>query len=216
MFNYSNPAIILIWVLGCYFVPLGIGIILGKSKVISPYKLSEIGKYLADPLTRKVHNWSRKYKMACVKDNKWALLFLLIVLNNLVLAALVTKILYGFIFIIPLLLTAWEGFGHGVIFSKPKARAGVILTFFEFGGYLFAAVIGVNIGINVLEAIIMGEPFILGIPWMYAWLSTGFLAIGAIIESLSIKAISKKIDLSNMDKIDFEKRRQEMAKHIEE
>ena len=71
--------------------------------------------------------------MSCIKNKKWVLLFILILLNNLFLAVFIIKIFYGIIFFIPLLLTAWEGFGQGVIFSKPKARGGIILTFFEFG-----------------------------------------------------------------------------------
>lgn len=216
MFNYNNPTIIFTWVLGFYFIPLIVGLFLGKKKVVSTSNISEIGKYLADPITKKIHNWSRKYKMSCLKNKSWFLLFLLIFLNNLLLAAFITKILYGVIFIIPLLLTAWEGFGHGVVFSKPKARGGIILTFFEFGGYLFATVIGVKLGIIILETIIYGNQLIINVPWIYVLLTIGFLVIGAIIESFSMKTISKKVDLSTLDKVDFEKRKEEMAKYIEE
>jgi len=133
MLNYYYPNLIFILVLIFYFLPLIIGFYLGNKKLVITSNISEIGKNFTDPLTKKIHNLSRKYKMSCIKNKKWVLLFILILLNNLFLAAFITKIFYGIIFFIPLLLTAWEGFGQGVIFSKPKARGGIILTFFEFG-----------------------------------------------------------------------------------
>lgn len=216
MLNYFNPNMIFILVLIFYFVPLVIGFFLGKNKVVNTSDISEIGKNLADPVTKKIHNWSRKYKMLCIKNENWGLLFILIFLNNLVLAALITKIFYGIIFLIPLLLTAWEGFGHGVVFSKPKARGGIILTFFEFGGYLFATVIGVKFGLKLFDIIFFNKQLIIEIPWLYVWLTIGFLLVGALIESLSIKAVSKKVDLTDIDETGFEKRRKEIAEYLEE
>ena len=216
MLNYYNPNMIFILVLIFYFVPLIIGFFLGKKKVVNTSDISEIGKNLADPVTKKIHNWSRKYKMLSIKNENWGLLFILILLNNLVLAAFITKIFYGIIFLIPLLLTAWEGFGHGVVFSKPKARGGIILTFFEFGGYLFATVIGVKFGLKLFYTIFFNKQLIINISWLYVWLTIGFLVVGAFIESLSIKAVSKKVDLSDIDKTDFKKRRKEIAEYVDE
>ncbi len=216
MLNYYNPNMIFILVLIFYFVPLIIGFFLGKKKVVNTSDISEIGKNLADPVTKKIHNWSRKYKILCIKNENWGLLFILILLNNLVLAAFITKIFYGIIFLIPLLLTTWEGFGHGVVFSRPKARGGIILTFFEFGGYLFATVIGVKFGLKLFDTIFFNKQLIIEIPWLYVWLTIGFLVVGALIESLSIKAVSKKVDLSDIDETDFKKRRKEIAEYLEE
>lgn len=216
MLDYTNSTIIFYWVLSVYFLPMIVGFIIGTMKSISLTKMSEISTKFGDPLTIKIHKWSRKFKITSIKNGQWILLFFLIFLNNLILAAFVTRILYGVIFIIPLFLTAWEGFGHGVIFSKPKARGGIILTFFEFGGYLFATVVGVKIGVNVLISIINGTELIINIPWFYIFLMTVFLFIGAVIETISMKFVSKKIDLTNIDKIDLDKRRTEMAKHFDE
>lgn len=215
MFDYNNSTIIFLWVLTFYFLPMVVGFILGKMNVISLVKMSELGKKFGDPLTIIIHNWSRKYKMSCIKNGKWLFLFMLIFLNNLILAAFVTRILYGIIFIIPLFLTAWTGFGHGIITSKPKGRAGIILMFFEFGGYLFATVIGVKIGISILVSLLKGK-LMINVPWDYILPMVLFLFMGAVIESLSMKAVSKNMDLSNIDKIDFEKRKKEIAKQLDE
>lgn len=215
LFDINNPNLIFIVVLCCYFIPLIIGLILGKKEIIKVVDISKIGKHLSDPLTKKIHNWSRKYKLRSIKNNKWFLLFLLIFLNNLILTAFITKILYGIIFFVPLLLTVWEGLGHGVVFSKPKARGGIILTFFEFGGYLFATVIGVKFGINVFNSIFYGTQLIVDVPKNFIFLSIIFLTTGAIIESLSIRFMRKKVDLNNIDKMDFDKRRTEIAEFVD-
>jgi len=87
------------------------GFTLGNIKKIKIKKLSKIGSKLGDPLTIKIHRWSRKYKLSFIKNRKWLLLFISIFLNNLILAAFVSKILYGVIFFIPLFPIAWKVFG---------------------------------------------------------------------------------------------------------
>ncbi|MFW6027155.1 MAG: hypothetical protein ACOCRX_12540 [Candidatus Woesearchaeota archaeon] len=193
-----------------------LGFVLGKINKVSLTKLSQIGKNLADPITIKIHKWSRKYKMRAIKNQRWLILFLLIFLNNLLLAAFIIKIVYGIIFFIPLLLTAWEGFSHGVLFSKPKGRAGIILTFFEFGGYLFATTIGVNMGIQLLLSMLKNNQIKISFSWRYFIPLLLFLFTGALIESFSMKVVSKNADLSDVDKIDFEKRRKKMAEYVDE
>lgn len=193
-----------------------LGFVLGKINKVSLTKLSQIGKNLADPITIKIHKWSRKYKMRAIKNQRWLILFLLIFLNNLLLAAFIIKIVYGIIFFIPLLLTAWEGFSHGVLFSKPKGRAGIILTFFEFGGYLFATTIGVNMGIQLLLSMLKNNQIKISFSWRYFIPLLLFLFTGALIESFSMKVVSKNADLSDVEKIDFEKRRKKMAEYVDE
>jgi hypothetical protein len=112
-------------------------------------------------------------------------------------------------------LTAWTGFGHGVLFSSPKGRASIV-WFFEFGGYLLATVIGVSIGISILVSIIKGSQVMLNIPWNYAVLMVLFLFTGAALETLFLKKASKNLDLSRIEQFDFEKQRKEIAKQIDE
>src|SRR5690606_35475039 len=111
-------------------------------------------------------------------------------------------------------LTAWTGFGHGVLFSSPKGRASIV-WFFEFGGYLLVTVIGVSIGISIVS-IIKGSQVMLNIPWNYAVLMVLFLFTGAALETLFLKKASKNLDLSRIEQFDFEKQRQEIAKLIDE
>jgi hypothetical protein len=188
---------------------------LSKKKRISLAKMSEIGANFGDPISKAIHNWLRRYKIESVKNGRWLFLFLLIFLNNLLLAAFVSRIIYGLIFIIPLLLTAWSGFGHGVLFSKPKGRVSIVLTFFEFGGYLFATVIGVSIGKSILGSIIKGNQIIINIPWKYTIPMILFLFAGAAVETLLLKEASKTVDLSKLDENDFEKYRKIIAKQID-
>ncbi|MEC9489283.1 MAG: hypothetical protein UMV23_07370 [Halanaerobium sp.] len=211
-----NPGMIFILLLLSYFLPFLLGLLFGRTRIVSLSKISEIGSKLADPLTIKLHKWSRKYKMACWRNEQWIYLFLLILLNNLLLTAFVTRILYGVIFFQPILLAAWTGFGHGVLFSKPEGRAGFILIFFEFGGYLFASVIGVKLGLGILHSIASSNPFIFHFPANYALPALVFLTMGAAIETLSLKMASRNIDLSEVDKIDLDQRRKEIAKSFDE
>ncbi|NLM96204.1 MAG: stage II sporulation protein M [Halanaerobiaceae bacterium] len=215
MFDYNNPAAMFFLVLGFYLVPMVIGYILGLFRVVNVVKIHELGKKLGDPLTTKIHNWSRKYIKSSLKDGNWLLLFFTIFLNNLILVALISRIVYGVIFIIPLLLTAWTGFGQGVVFSREKGRSGILLLFFEFGGYLLATVVGVQIGLSIFVSIINKSRLILQIPWDYVLAMVVFLYMGAIIETLILRESAKHMDLSDIENIDFEKRRREIVEELD-
>lgn len=102
-----------------------------------------------------------------------------------------------------------------MLFSKPKGRVSIVLTFFEFGGYLFATVIGVSIGKSILGSIIKGNQIIINIPWKYTIPMILFLFAGAAVETLLLKEASKTVDLSKLDENDFEKYRKIIAKQID-
>jgi len=191
------------------------GFTLGNIKKIKIKKLSKIGSKLGDPLTIKIHRWSRKYKLSFIKNRKWLLLFISIFLNNLILAAFVSKILYGVIFFIPLFAIAWTGFGQGVILTKSESRAGIVLMIFEFGGYLFATVIGVRFGVNILFSLITKSKLIIDIPRNYLILMLLFIALGAFVETLSMKMAGENIDFSNIDKIDLDQKRKDIADQLD-
>ena len=122
----NNPTTIFRWVLAFYFLPMIIGFLMGRKRFISVARMSEIGKWFMDPITIKAHNWLRKYKMTSVKNGKWLSLFLLIFLNNLLLAAFVSRIIYGIIFIIPLFFNGLDWFWSWGSFSSPKGRASIV------------------------------------------------------------------------------------------
>lgn len=134
MFDYNNPAAMFFLVLGFYLVPMVIGYILGLFRVVNVVKIHELGKKLGDPLTTKIHNWSRKYIKSSLKDGNWLLLFFTIFLNNLILVALISRIVYGVIFIIPLLLTAWARFRTGGSFFQGKGKIRDIIIVFRIRG----------------------------------------------------------------------------------
>lgn len=215
MFDFENPDIIFGWALCSYFIPLLIGFIVGKVKKIKMESIYKIGQKLSDPLTLKIHNWSRKYKLNSIKNNNWILLFILIFLNNLILVAFVSRILYGVIFFIPLLLNIWTGFAQGILFSKKNINIPVPLIF-EFAGYIFASVIGISFGKEVIFELLKKGSINYTIPWKYALYSTLFIFMGALSETLMIIMSSKQADFSNIDKIDFEKRKEELIKKIDE
>lgn len=215
MFDYHNSTVIFLWILGFYFIPMIAGYFTGKKKLIELSKFSNIGQKLGDPLTIKIHKWSRKYKIQCAQTGKWFFLFLLIFLNNLILTAFITRILYGIIFILPLFLTAWTGFGHGMVFSKKRGKIAIPITLIEFGGYLFASVIGVGLGLSIFDLVINSEPFVYTISWIYVILTIVFLLVGASIETISFKAASQNMDLSDLNSKDMDKRRKEITEHLD-
>ncbi|NLY91096.1 MAG: hypothetical protein GX081_05765 [Firmicutes bacterium] len=216
MLDYNNTTTVFLWVLAFYFLPMLISILVERKKLISSTRMVEIGKKFVDPITRKIHNWLNKYKLASIQKGNWWFLCLLIFLNNLCLGAFVSRIIYGIIFIIPLFLTVWDGFGHGKVFSNPRVRTGLVLWFFEFGGYLFATAIGVKLGINIFVSIIKGNKVIIDVPWNYVVLMVLFLFTGAALETVLVKVASKNMDLRRIDQFDFEKQRKELAKQLDE
>ena len=86
------------------------------------------------------------------------ILFILIFLNNLILVVIVSRVLYGVIFFIPLLLNIWTGFAQGTFFSKKNSAVAVPLVF-EFAGYIFASVVGISLGKEVALGLLKKESF---------------------------------------------------------
>jgi len=131
--------------------------------------------------------------MPSIVNGKWVKVFLLIFLNNLLLGAFVPRTIYGMIFILPYLLTVWEGLGQGVLFSKTYHRKSPLnpAIFFEFGGYLFAILAGMNLGLSLLLPSQAGRTE----AFMMAWkdvvciypIVVIFLVLGATSETLLLK-----------------------------
>jgi len=133
--------------------------------------------------------------MPSIVNGKWVKVFLLIFLNNLLLGAFVPRTIYGMIFILPYLLTVWEGLGQGVLFSKTYHRKSPLnpAIFFEFGGYLFAILAGMNLGLSLLLPSQAGRTE----AFMMAWkdvvciypIVVIFLVLGATSETLLLKKL---------------------------
>jgi hypothetical protein len=198
LLNYQDPNILFYWLLVLYFGLLVLGYVLGKLGVIQFGLLAKVGQKLGDPLTIRLHKWLSGYKSRWVKEGKWSVFFIIILLNNLFLSAFVTRVLYGVFFFVPLLYTVWNGISHGVLFATPKGKASAPLVL-EFGGYLFASVIGLSIGINLFTSLLSWTLPTPDIPWFYVGASFLAIFLGAAVETLSIKALSQKVDLKDID-----------------
>jgi len=99
--------------------------------------------------------------------------------------------------------------------TKSESRAGIVLMIFEFGGYLFATVIGVRFGVNILFSLITKSKLIIDIPRNYLILMLLFIALGAFVETLSMKMAGENIDFSNIDKIDLDQKRKDIADQLD-
>ena len=69
----------------------------------------------------------------------------------------------------------------------------------EFGGYIFTSVVGLSIGISLFTSLLSWTPPTLNIPWFYVGVSFIAIFLGAAVETMSIKALSQKIDLEDID-----------------
>ena len=166
MLNYSDPNVLFYWLLILYFGHEILGYVLGKLSMVQFESLVKVGQNLADPYTIRLHKWLSGYKYRWVKEGKWSGFFIMIFLNNLILSAFVTRVLYGVFFFVPLLYTVWNGISHGVLFSTPKGKPSPSLVL-EFAGYIFASVVGLSIGINLFTSLLAWIPPNPNIPWFY-------------------------------------------------
>jgi len=198
LLNYSDPNVLFYWLLILYFGPLIFGYVLGKIDMVRFESLVKVGQNLADPYTIRLHKWLSGYKSRWVKEGKWSGFFIMIFLNNLILSAFVTRVLYGVFFFVPLLYTVWNGISHGVLFSTPKGKPSPSLVL-EFAGYIFASVVGLSIGINLFTSLLAWIPPNPNIPWFYVGASFLVILLGAAVETLSINALSQKVDLEDID-----------------
>mgnify|MGYP001253911187 CR=1 FL=1 len=88
--------------------------------------------------------------------------------------------------------------------------------FFEFGGYIAATVVGFTVGLDILSFIAGGQSLIINIPWDYALAAVIYLLVAASAETLLMKMGNRFTDFINFDKFDFEDRRKEIARELDE
>ena len=178
-----------------YLISILIGYLLGKRKVLNIQQFTERREYLIDPLTKRVKKWMDGHLMPGIVNGEWVKVFLLIFLNNLLLGAFVSRTLYGMIFILPYLLAVWEGLGQGALFSNAYHKKSPLnpAIFFEFGGYLFATLAGMNLGLSLLLPSRAGRTEAFMMAWkdvVYIYpIVVIFLVLGAISEALLLKKL---------------------------
>lgn len=211
-----NSSLLLSIVLFLYLASMLIGWLLGKKGVLDIVwfmKRRQKGKILTDPLTVKMQHWLDKYKMNSLKHKKWFRFGALIFVNNFVFVAFISRTVYGIIFVIPVFLTIWGGLAQGVALSNsmvPKLdMKSALMGIFEFGGYIFATVAGVNLGLSFFkngQSIV--SSFVVALhDLIYIYpIVVLFLMLGACLETSFIKMSAHKID-PNFD-FDREKMRE--------
>ena len=130
------------------------GFFLGKKKILDFQLFKNARKFLADPVTRKLHERLHAGFADHIRNKNGFVLFIVIFVNNLFLGALVGRTLYGIVFFLPWLLTAWGSLGRGVVYSK----IGLLqllnpIGLFEFLAYLFASAAGIRFGLDLLSCL---------------------------------------------------------------
>ena len=151
----QNLNFVFIFLLILYFVPFFIGYFLKKNNDNIHIKGSNIIEQgLVDPITIKLDNKIKNLKNEYKNNKKYLSYFSILFLEKFIIKAIITRIIYGFIFIIPIFLTIWNGFSRGVyvIPHKNKVLMPVII---EDISYILAAAIGVNFGSQIFDFLLL-------------------------------------------------------------
>ena len=199
-----DPELILLVLAILQFVSIFIGFITGSQHEIKIGFPSAVGQRLVDPVTFKLDNWLWDYRRNYLNNNNWFLLIIFNFLEKFIVFALITRVFYGFIFIIPLLLTIWIGFSQGVNLTKPKGRVSFALIMYDIG-YILAGVLGIKFGIQVFDLLIKGGSFSGQLPWNYLLYAGIFIIIGSISETMALKSLAEEIDITRLEREDIER-----------
>jgi hypothetical protein len=120
--------------------------------------------------------------MDALRRREWFRLWLLIYANNFVAVALVGRTVYGIALVPAVYFTYRQGLGHGAFWAQPSMRPrGVLLqvALLEFGAYLSATALGMNLAItplaggtfiDALEALLAFYPAVAAALLFGAWL----------------------------------------------
>ena len=155
----QNLNFVFIFLLILYFVPFFIGYFLKKSNDNINIRGSDVVEQeLVDPITIKLDNKLKNLKDEYKYNKRYLSYFSVLFLEKFIIKALITRIIYGFIFIIPIFLTVWTGFSRGVfvIANKNKVLMPVII---EDISYILAAVIGVSFGAQIFDFLLLKSKF---------------------------------------------------------
>jgi len=135
-----------------------------------------------DPLTRRFQHWCDRRKMDALRQRQWSRMWLLISANNLVAVALVGRTLYGITLVPAVYFTYRQGLSQGAFFAQPSLRPrGTFmgLAVLEFGAYLLATALGVNLVVgpaiggtytDAVRSIVLLYPVVAGAVLLSAWL----------------------------------------------
>ena len=182
---FKSQNFIFIFLLILYSVPLLVGYFLKKSySNIKINGLNIIEQKLADPITIKLYEKTKRVKKIMLLNEKYLLLFLVIVFQRL-LIALITRVLYGVIFIIPIFLTIWNGFSRGVLLESNKKNISSKLLIDDFI-YILASVVGINFGSQIFSIFLLEEKMNLKISLNYLIYTIILIVIIVMIKTIFI------------------------------
>jgi len=192
-----------------HIISILIGFIAGRLKLLKYSTFKKMNTYMADPFTLKLKEMLHIDFFESIRQKKRFAIFFTIFINNLVLAAFISRTLYGVIFFIPLFLTIWGGLGKGMVYSK-IGLAHILnpIGLFEFPAYLLSAACGVKLGLCIFDLIFNKDASVL--MDLFKVLITLYpiiiflLLAGAIVETLFLMKVElpENISLSrkNIDK----------------
>lgn len=149
MIEVKKILLILITTFVLYVLSLLVGILIGKRQKVKIQWLIDNKKYFIDPFSFRFKKIFDKNLGKQIENRNRLKVFLILFLNNFLIGAFITRTLYGVVFFIPILFVLWEGFAHGLIYSKFRELNRIY--YLETVGYLIASVAGTKIGINLLE-----------------------------------------------------------------
>jgi hypothetical protein len=189
--------LVLLAVFLIYGASLLTGFRLAKRGRIDRNWLLRTRRRLADPLTARLGRWHDRVKLESLKQKRWLALWLVISFNNLVLVAGVSRVLYGFLVVLPLYVTIRTGLGHGILRAQEVRgpRGARIIGLLELGGYFLATVLGINVA---LQLVVGGLP---GFKVALFQCAIGFAVVaamvlfGSLLEVLTLKAASPEFDI---------------------
>ena len=160
----QNLNFVFIFLLVLYFVPFLLGYFLKKSNNNIKIKGTNIIEHgLVDPATIKLENKISNLKNDNLQTKNYLSYFSLNFIEKVFINVFIIRILYGFIFIIPIFLTIWNGFSRGVfvLTNKNKVLMPIII---EDVIYILAASLGVSFGAQIFDFLLLKSKFNLTLP----------------------------------------------------
>ncbi|MFW5787005.1 MAG: hypothetical protein ACOC21_01460 [Halanaerobiales bacterium] len=179
MTNYMNPILVFPVLIVLYIISFMMGVITGgRYEEGFKYFHKESGEEFIPLLQGLMQKLNKSKKRARQKGGRVYLLGI-IFLEKFIIKAVIIRIIYGVIFIIPLFLTLWSGFKEGIMY---KTKDNKLISFLYGFSYLFAGTAGVNLGTAIVIYLFSDEKFFWDIPWRFILLSAVICLTAALLE----------------------------------
>jgi len=165
-----------------YTLSFAVGHLLNLFDIFNPQSILPMKKRFTVPTAQKLHSTVNAHIMKKLMEGQKKSAVLLVFLNNSI-NALLFWTLPGVIFLAYIIIV-YTGLAQGVVFrSVPKTKQSIILLVSEFGAYLIAASIGVEIGTALFLGYYINDLNRVITDFLYAFsIVAGLLAIQAAYE----------------------------------